>query len=225
MNTASLSRLLAPLDNPAAGDCCDRGRLDLGRCRLVPHGATVVRHHQRWKYHRAGRSAHGEFRYARVERYRASRGPTTRRSPAGGRAGPSTIRARAWSNTGALYSFGVDGTNPITDRALGSVASGGTLTVFHAARLTNNTGGTIDSLDISYAGEQWRNGGNPAAQTLDIPVSDRRRRRHHRRQCSGNRLDHGSRAELHQPGHRRNGRGARRQCTGATGLSDRPRWR
>ena len=29
------------------------------------------------------------------------------------------------STTGALYSFGVAGTNPVTDRALGSVASGG----------------------------------------------------------------------------------------------------
>jgi hypothetical protein len=70
------------------------------------------------------------------------------------------------SNTGALYSFGVAGTNPVTDRALGSVASGGTGTVFQAARLTNNTGSTITSLDISYAGEQWRNGGNTSAQTL-----------------------------------------------------------
>ena len=70
------------------------------------------------------------------------------------------------SSTGALYSFGVAGANPVTDRALGSVASGGTLTVLHAARLTNSTGGTIDSLDVSYAGEQWRNGGNTAAHTL-----------------------------------------------------------
>ena len=70
------------------------------------------------------------------------------------------------SNTGALYSFGVAGTNPVTDRALGSVASGGTGTVFQAARLTNNTGATIASLDISYVGEQWRNGGNTAAHTL-----------------------------------------------------------
>ncbi len=70
------------------------------------------------------------------------------------------------SNTGALYSFGVAGTNPVTDRALGSVASGGTLTVYQAARLTNNTGITIASLDISYVGEQWRNGGNTAAHTL-----------------------------------------------------------
>ncbi|HEV2665536.1 MAG TPA: hypothetical protein VG324_11525, partial [Blastocatellia bacterium] len=67
------------------------------------------------------------------------------------------------SNTGALYSFGVAGANPVTDRALGSVASGSTGTVFQAARLTNNTGGTITSLGISYAGEQWRNGGNDTA--------------------------------------------------------------
>ena len=32
------------------------------------------------------------------------------------------------SNTGALYSFGVAGTNAVTDRALGSVASGRTVT-------------------------------------------------------------------------------------------------
>jgi DNA/RNA endonuclease G (NUC1) len=70
------------------------------------------------------------------------------------------------SNTGALYSFGVAGTNPVTDRALGSVASSGTGTIFHAARLTNITGETIGSLDISYVGEQWRNGGNATAHTL-----------------------------------------------------------
>ncbi len=70
------------------------------------------------------------------------------------------------SNAGALYSFGVAGTNPVTDRALGSVASSGTGTVFQAARLTNNTGATITSLDISYVGEQWRNGGNANANTL-----------------------------------------------------------
>src|SRR6476646_7036706 len=70
------------------------------------------------------------------------------------------------SNTGALYSFGVAGTNPAADRALGSVASGGTGTVYQAARLTNNTGATIASLDISYVGEQWRNGGNATAHTL-----------------------------------------------------------
>jgi hypothetical protein len=70
------------------------------------------------------------------------------------------------SNTGALYSFGVAGTNPVTDRALGSVASGTTLTIFQAVRLTNQTAGPITSLDISYVGEQWRNGGNATAHVL-----------------------------------------------------------
>jgi len=70
------------------------------------------------------------------------------------------------SNAGALYSFGVAGINPVTDRGLGSVASGGTGTVFQAVRLTNATGATITSLAISYVGEQWRNGGNATAHAL-----------------------------------------------------------
>src|SRR5687768_5584402 len=38
-------------------------------------------------------------------------------------------------NTGALYSFGVAGTNPVTDRALGSVGSGGTGTIYWGVKL------------------------------------------------------------------------------------------
>lgn len=77
------------------------------------------------------------------------------------------------SNTGALYSFGVAGTNPVGDRALGSVGSGSTGTVYWGVKLTNNTGATITSLDIAFVGEQWRNGGatSPAvsvAQTVDF---------------------------------------------------------
>src|SRR6266404_2261361 len=77
------------------------------------------------------------------------------------------------SNTGALYSFGVAGTGLLTDRALGSVGSSGTGTVYWGVKLTNNTGATITSLDVSYIGEQWRNGGatSPAvsvAQTVDF---------------------------------------------------------
>jgi hypothetical protein len=77
------------------------------------------------------------------------------------------------SNTGALYSFGVAGVNPISERALGSVGSGSTGTIYWGVKLTNNTGGTITSLDVSYVGEQWRNGGatSPAvsvAQTVDF---------------------------------------------------------
>src|SRR6266508_2439848 len=58
------------------------------------------------------------------------------------------------SNTGALYSFGVAGINPVTERALGSVGSSGTGTVYWGVKLTNNTGATITSLDVSYIGEQ-----------------------------------------------------------------------
>jgi predicted extracellular nuclease len=77
------------------------------------------------------------------------------------------------SNAGALYSFGVAGTNPVTDRALGSVASGGTGTIFYGVRFVNNTGNTINSLDVSYVGEQWRTGGSSnttpsVAQTNDF---------------------------------------------------------
>ncbi len=69
------------------------------------------------------------------------------------------------SNTGALYSFG---SAAATDRALGGVGSGGTGTFYWAVRFVNDTGSTISSLDISYTGEQWRDGGaaTPVAQTL-----------------------------------------------------------
>ncbi|MBW4445657.1 MAG: hypothetical protein KME38_01955 [Spirirestis rafaelensis WJT71-NPBG6] len=69
------------------------------------------------------------------------------------------------NTTGALYSFG--STNA-TDRALGSVASGGTNTIFYGVRFLNNTANTINSLNINYVGEQWRNGGNTTPQQLDF---------------------------------------------------------
>jgi DNA/RNA endonuclease G, NUC1 len=74
------------------------------------------------------------------------------------------------SNTGALYSFGL---TPASDRALGSVGSGGTGTVYWAVRFINNTGGTITSLNVNYIGEQWRTGGSSnatpsVAQTVDF---------------------------------------------------------
>lgn len=69
------------------------------------------------------------------------------------------------SNTGGIHSHGT-GTN--TERALGSVGSNATGDIFYGFKLTNNTGTTITSLDVSYTGEQWRNGGNTAAQQLDF---------------------------------------------------------
>src|SRR5215204_4531036 len=69
------------------------------------------------------------------------------------------------SNTGSLMSYGK---TPVSDRALGSLASVGTGTVAFGTRLINNTGVTITSLNISYAGEQWRNGGNTTPQALEF---------------------------------------------------------
>ncbi|HEV7767757.1 MAG TPA: ExeM/NucH family extracellular endonuclease [Thermoanaerobaculia bacterium] len=74
------------------------------------------------------------------------------------------------SNAGSLYSFGVAGTNPLTDRALGGIGSGGTGTFYWAVCYTNNTGSALSSVDIAYIGEQWRDGGAavPVAQTMAV---------------------------------------------------------
>jgi len=57
------------------------------------------------------------------------------------------------SNTGGLHSYGAT-SDP--ERALGSLGSNSANPVLHGIRLQNNTGGTIDTLVISYIGEQWR---------------------------------------------------------------------
>lgn len=68
------------------------------------------------------------------------------------------------ATNGSLYSFG----SAAGERALGSIASGSTGTVYYGVQLVNNTTATIDALDISYFGEQWRNGGNTTAHKLDF---------------------------------------------------------
>lgn len=76
-----------------------------------------------------------------------------------------TIVADTGSGTGGnLYSYGSAASS---DRALGSLGSGNAAagSFFWGMRLQNNTGTTITSLDVSYTGEQWRNGG-VAAQTV-----------------------------------------------------------
>ena len=83
---------------------------------------------------------------------------------------PATISAyRVGSgaqNTGAIYSFGVAGVNPVSDRALGSVASGTPGALAYGVRFLNDTALAITNITISYTGEQWRNGGNTATQSL-----------------------------------------------------------
>ena len=66
------------------------------------------------------------------------------------------------SNTGSLYSYGAANA---TDRALGSAASGSAQPQYGVV-FVNNTGSAISSLQISYTGEQWRNGGNTTPQSL-----------------------------------------------------------
>src|SRR5215207_1664382 len=70
---------------------------------------------------------------------------------------PTVYRADTGNNNaGAIYSWGIAGVNPLTERALGSVASGTPGNIFNAVRLVNNTGSIITSLIISFTGEEWR---------------------------------------------------------------------
>ncbi|MFL6214814.1 MAG: BACON domain-containing protein [Blastocatellia bacterium] len=72
------------------------------------------------------------------------------------------------NNTGNTYSFGSSGSN---DRAFGGVQSGSLVPTIGAC-FTNNTGATITSLAIAYAGEQWRLGASGrGADRLDFQLS------------------------------------------------------
>jgi len=73
------------------------------------------------------------------------------------------------STTGDIYSYGAAAS---TERALGELRSG-TLIPLFGVKLTNNTGVTLTSLDISYTGEQWRFGGvhSTIADRLDFQYS------------------------------------------------------
>ena len=69
-------------------------------------------------------------------------------------------------NAGGLYSFGTNGVNPVTDRALGSISSGTPQQIGYGVRFTNDTGVSLTNFTISYIGEEWRNGGNSSVQSL-----------------------------------------------------------
>jgi exonuclease III len=72
------------------------------------------------------------------------------------------------SNAGNTFSLGVDA----ADRALGGLQSG-SLIPFIGVSFVNNTGATITDLQVNYAGEQWRLGATPRAQSdrLDFQFS------------------------------------------------------
>ena len=76
------------------------------------------------------------------------------------------------ASSGSFYSYGSTGSS---DRALGGLGSGGayfgspssgSLAGWLALALTNTTGLPIASLNLSFSGEQWRNGGNSGAQSM-----------------------------------------------------------
>jgi uncharacterized protein len=71
------------------------------------------------------------------------------------------------SNTGDIYSYGATST---TERAFGALRSG-SLIPFIGAKFTNNTSGTVTSLDISYTGEQWRLGTAARTDRIDFQYS------------------------------------------------------
>jgi hypothetical protein len=82
----------------------------------------------------------------------------------------------AISNGGLSPTLGANSTNGVasfgsfssTDRALAPVRRNGG-TSYVALRLTNNTGSTLTSLDVSFTGEQWRS--NNAAADLAFAFS------------------------------------------------------
>jgi len=75
-------------------------------------------------------------------------------------------------NGGQFYSYGTTNT---TDRALGSLGSGGAyfgspgsgaVAGWFAVALTNTSSNAFSNFMVSFDGEQWRNGGNTSAQTM-----------------------------------------------------------
>lgn len=80
----------------------------------------------------------------------------------------TTLAADAGSTaTGNTYSYG---TGTATDRAFGGLLSGSLVPTL-GVQITNNTGATIISLNISYTGEQWRLGTAGRTDQLDFQYS------------------------------------------------------
>lgn len=80
------------------------------------------------------------------------------------------------SSTGAFYGFATGGATD-SEKAFGSLASntlaGAGAGMYFGLRLNNNTGLTLNSVTITYDGEQWRDGGaaTPVAQSLSFMYS------------------------------------------------------
>lgn len=73
------------------------------------------------------------------------------------------------SNTGRFYSYGASSTD--AERALGTVASGGSGTNLFGANFLNGLGANAVSFNLQYVGEQWRDGNNTTQQKLTFEYS------------------------------------------------------
>jgi hypothetical protein len=76
------------------------------------------------------------------------------------------------NTTGGFYSYGATGAS---DRALGGLGSGGAyfgspgnpaVAGWIAFSAQNTSGATINSVNVAFNGEQWRNGGNATPQSM-----------------------------------------------------------
>ncbi|MBC7956145.1 MAG: PEP-CTERM sorting domain-containing protein [Cytophagales bacterium] len=94
------------------------------------------------------------------------------RQPAPGTAITNHAAGNGSGNAGSFYSFGATSS---TDRALGSLGSGGAYfgspgsgvtAGWIAAEFRNDSGQNLSGFSLSFNGEQWRNGGNTSAQTM-----------------------------------------------------------
>ncbi len=74
---------------------------------------------------------------------------------------PAFTASNGGGTAGTLYNYGVEGANPLADRALGSQASGGFIGAFGVSFI-NDTGGPLEGVNIKigFRSELWRTGNN-----------------------------------------------------------------
>ncbi len=75
------------------------------------------------------------------------------------------IAGAGTGTTGGIYSFGTNGVNANSDRALGSVAAS-SINYAYGVRFTNDTAFPQTNILVSYTGEEWRNGSLATTQAL-----------------------------------------------------------
>lgn len=88
---------------------------------------------------------------------------------AGGTGGPGAntvyLAGNGGTTNGGVYSFGSTGSS---ERALGALPTNALGVFCHGLRVQNASSSAIPGFQLSYTGEQWRNGGVVTANTLTI---------------------------------------------------------